>query len=550
MLVQARNEFLNCETREDLARFLDIKKSTLTFFAYGPGKKYKIFEIPKKSGGTRKIAAPIEGLKEIQKKLSAALNNIYSNPPDSAHGFVIGRSIISNAEPHLRRRLILNLDLQDFFPTIAGYRVYGLFRAEPFNFSKEVASTLAAICSVDNKVPQGAPTSPVISNLICFRLDRALTAFAAQQRITYTRYADDITFSTTKSSFSREVIENPDSDTPVLGEDLIKIIQGNGFIVNPKKTRLDFKSEAKYVTGVKVNSKLNVPRKFVRQIRAMVNDWEKRGLTAAKSTHNARYNLSNKEKDFVTVLGGKLSHLKNVKGHTDLTYRRLYNRFALQEGKGRPTLPLEEIEELRGKVLVIESGSKIGTGFVLNEKFLVTCRHTVEVEGDDQFPRRTNNEVKFFTFNDFPEPSKKRASINPAYSSHTADLIFIDVSPIDKTSEKSLYAVNLSAGLEIAAPNKYKVVGFPIYLPGMAPHITPLAVTAVHPNQYGVQEVYVDKKMVGGMSGGPVLNENNQVVGMALRGTSSRATGDDSVGYLFLPIAEILRSATSMGIAI
>jgi len=549
MSIEEAQKFLQCRTRADLADFFGVSKSTLTYFAYGRGKKYKTFKIPKKSGGSREIAAPIDGLKETQKKLAKILELFYSDPPNPAHGFVTSRSIVTNAEPHLRKRLVLNLDLKDFFPSVGGHRVYGLFKAQPFYFNKEVASTLAALCSKDNALPQGAPTSPIISNMICFRLDRALMTIAARERATYTRYADDITFSTTKTTFPRSILENPDAESPVLGADLVKCIQENGFTVNQSKVRLSAGGSSKYVTGLKVNAKLNVSRKFVRHIRAMLNDWNKRGLKAAHKTYNAKHNSGGVDKDFISVVQGKLSHLRNIKAHTDLTYRRLFNRFVVLEAKGRVPLPLEEIQDLMGRVFVVESGSRQATGFILNERFMVTCRHTMEVEAGGQFPKPVERELAFFAFNDFPEPLKRHAGVDESYTSHEFDVALIDVAGRDKTPEKSLYCADPNEPLKVGVAEAYKVVGFPAYTSGSAPHIMPIAITGSRKNQYGVEEVYVDKKMVGGLSGAPVLNVRNQVVGMAIRGTSTRATGDDSAGYIFIPLKEILRFAAAKGLA-
>jgi S1-C subfamily serine protease len=329
-------------------------------------------------------------------------------------------------------------------------------------------------------------------------------------------------------------------------------VQSNGFLINPKKTRVGTPLNSKYVTGVKVNLKLNVPRNFVRQIRAMLHDWEANGLKTASARYNARFNLSEQNKDFVRVVAGKLSHLKKVKGHTDLAYRRLYNRFVRLEGKGNPVLPLGEIEELREKVFVMEGCSdkglpKVGSSFVLNEKYLVTCRHTLEISDTAEFPPPLVRTAKFYPFYDFSEVSKRTVDVHAEYTSHEADIALLDISAADKTVAKSLKSADPAEPLLESKMDLYKVVGFPAYKPGMSPHVMPLAITGTQPNQYGVKEIYVSSKMIAGMSGGPVLNQKNEVVGMAIRGTSTRATGDDSVGYLFVPISEVLKLAEEKG---
>ncbi|MDJ0742704.1 MAG: reverse transcriptase domain-containing protein [Xenococcaceae cyanobacterium MO_167.B27] len=196
---ELKDKFNKLKNRCDIANLLDITDYQLRYHLYIHSLKsaYTEFKIPKKSGGYRHILQPITSLKIIQQKLNQVLKAVYE-PKPSTHGFTVGRSIVTNAQAHLRQRYLLNIDLKDFFPSINFGRVRGLFMAKPYNCTEEVATILAQICCYDNQLPQGSPTSPIISNMICSKLDSQLQRLAKKHQCIYTRYADDITFSTSR----------------------------------------------------------------------------------------------------------------------------------------------------------------------------------------------------------------------------------------------------------------------------------------------------------------------------------------------------------------
>ncbi len=277
------DKFQKLSNAKDVSDLLEIPNSVLTFYLYKIpiDKKYHEFNITKKSGGTRKISSPIDGLKIIQKKLCYILQLNYS-PKASSHGFVKSRNIVTNAQLHIRKKYILNIDLKDFFPSITFPRVFGLFKANPFNFNKNVSGVLAQICCFKGQLPQGAPTAPIVSNLICSKMDSKLRLLAKELKCDYTRYADDITFSTTRKVFPVELVDSYTDTGIKLGKKLIDIINNNYFEVNPSKVRLLNKKSRLEVTGLTVNEFPNVKRTFVRQIRAMLYDWDKNGLDKAE----------------------------------------------------------------------------------------------------------------------------------------------------------------------------------------------------------------------------------------------------------------------------
>ena len=166
--------------KRDVASLLDVPYSTLFYHLYifPEDKRYVQFGIPKRSGNTRLISAPVSPLKLVQGKLNQVLQAVYK-PKPSSHGYIQGRSILTNARPHAGRRFVLNLDLANFFPSINFGRVRGLFLARPFSLPPEVATVLAQICCYKKQLPQGAPTSPIVSNMIARSLDNALQQLAS-----------------------------------------------------------------------------------------------------------------------------------------------------------------------------------------------------------------------------------------------------------------------------------------------------------------------------------------------------------------------------------
>jgi RNA-directed DNA polymerase len=275
-------------TAEQIATAMGISVGQLRFLAFSRRvatlSHYVRFKIPKKTGGHRLISAPMPRLKQAQHWiLDHILDQLELHP--AAHGFRRGRSIVSNAQPHVGSEVVINLDLQNFFPSISYPRVKGLFRS--LGYSEATATILGLICTEpdveaveldgktyfialsDRHLPQGAPTSPAITNLLCRRLDRRLTDMASDLGFIYTRYADDLTFSTSGNGLRQvcNVLKRTHA-----------IVTHEGFTVHPQKTRVLRKSRQQEVTGIVVNEKLNVDRETLKRFRATLYHIEKDGL--------------------------------------------------------------------------------------------------------------------------------------------------------------------------------------------------------------------------------------------------------------------------------
>ncbi|MCG8418885.1 MAG: reverse transcriptase family protein [Proteobacteria bacterium] len=276
-----------CTTAAELARAMDIGVGELRYLAFSRNASrithYVRFTIAKRTGGKRLISAPMPRLKAAQRWILARILDPLE-PHDAAHGFRTGRSIVSNAHPHVGKDVVVNADLENFFPTVTYRRVKGLF--VHIGYSQAVATILALLCTepevaepeLDDEthyvalgqrfLPQGAPTSPAISNLLCRRMDRRLYKSSRSLGFTYTRYADDLTFSGSGEAAGR---------VGRLLRQVAWIAGQEGFALHAKKTRVLRRSRRQEVTGIVVNQRPAIARDTLRRFRATLFQIEKDG---------------------------------------------------------------------------------------------------------------------------------------------------------------------------------------------------------------------------------------------------------------------------------
>ncbi|MBR9852821.1 reverse transcriptase domain-containing protein [Paracoccus seriniphilus] len=378
-------------------------RKRFVYIAYGlaPGARYKEFTIPKKSGGTRRICAPRIALLGLQRDILRLLESDY-RPRAHVHGFVGGhqRSIVSNARQHVGKRWVLNIDLEDYFETIHFGRIRGRLMAPPYDYPEEIAQFIAHIACFQTEkevegslrtthvLMPGAALSPILANIVSDKLDAELARFCRQLGCTYTRYADDITISSNRRTFPAPIgrFANPDShDDFILSDTFQQMIEDNGFRINHAKTRLLGAAFQQEVTGLVVNEKVNVKRKFVRDVRAMLHDWEFNGYAAASARHfndkrPDRGRLPEQEAtNFEWVLRGKIEFIRQVKGSTDQVFRGLAARFNALSSGGQFSIPLvEDSEVLNAAVWYLENdtdGGSVGTCFAVAENLFATCAH-------------------------------------------------------------------------------------------------------------------------------------------------------------------------------
>jgi len=276
---------LRCaKSLSDLAILLDFRPSKVSYILYKQlsADKYSTFLIPKRGGGHRTICAPQGGLKLLQRKLADLLqdsldeiNQEHQRKDRIVHGFKRNRSIITNARRHRNRRWVLNVDIKDFFPSINFGRIRGLLiKDRDFQLDAGVATVIAQIACHQDMLPQGSPCSPVIANLVARVLDVRLVKLARRAGCTYSRYADDLTFSTNKGIFPNELAIALDPGAPhdwKLGDQLRSLIESSGFWINERKTRVMYRSSRQEVTGLVTNERISVPLEYRRKVRAMVH---------------------------------------------------------------------------------------------------------------------------------------------------------------------------------------------------------------------------------------------------------------------------------------
>lgn len=300
-------------------------------------RRAKRYRMRKKHGGTRAIVAPHQSLLYMLKGFNALLQQYYE-PTTWCYGFVKGRSVVQNAQQHLGKRYILNIDIKDFFPSITRQMVEDVLLAEPLKCSTEAARLLSGLCTAAEQqgdvLPQGFPTSPTLSNMVCRKMDEELAAAAQRIGATYSRYADDMSFSSDKD------VLRP---TGSFYLQVSGIVEKYGFRLNDRKTRLQRRGRRQQVTGVVVSDKVNVTREYARQIRTLLYMWERYGYEDASEKalwnyrnqhgktkgHSKRINLS-------AVLRGRLSYMKMVKGEADPTYLKLWNKYCALHAAGYP----------------------------------------------------------------------------------------------------------------------------------------------------------------------------------------------------------------------
>jgi hypothetical protein len=315
----------------------------------------------------REISAPTEELCNLQKRLAnllqdcdAEIRRTIGVKRTIAHGFVRRRSIMTNARQHVHRRFVFNTDLEGFFDAINFGRVRGFFITNKnFQLHQDVATIIAQIACRQNALPQGAPTSPVVSNLIGHILDIHVAKLAAEAGCVYSRYADDLTFSTNEKKFPEDIAVNSGAEPHrwVVGERLRKIIEKQGFAINETKSRMHYADSRQEVTGLVVNRRVNVRSDYRARVRQMVQRLTNTGAFTVR--HVDKSNQIAEKEGNIHQLGGMLSFIHSVNRydagrfpkHGDASrlprvdgFKKVYCKFLLYKdffGSDRPVLMFE-----------------------------------------------------------------------------------------------------------------------------------------------------------------------------------------------------------------
>ena len=326
-----RDQYRQLSSLEDLASFWDIAPNQLSYYAYrfNKGRAYRAFSIPRRNGRERQIEAPIRQLRYIQRLIHESLTRVYG-PHPAVHGFRAERSIVTNAKEHLGQRYVLNIDLADFFSSITRNRIYGRLVAQPYSLESTVAQLIATLSTnAYARLPQGSPSSPVIANMVAAGLDSDLAQLCGLRGCWYTRYADDITISTSHSEMPPQIARYPNArgtGQVILGDRLTYVIEDHGFQINHRKSRLQSYWTRQTCTGLVVNGeRVTPPRSYIRHLRSLVDHWRKNGWQDAAHVLHSKENrppLSERQA-LVNHVSGRISYLKMVRGQNDRTAQQL-----------------------------------------------------------------------------------------------------------------------------------------------------------------------------------------------------------------------------------
>lgn len=527
-----------------------------------PSPRYKSFLISKRNGSPRLIQEPRRHVKELQYKVLGFLEKHARPPKPCVHGFTNGRSIVSNAVKHCKSetRFLLNIDLENFFPSISFYRVRGLFQKFPFSCSYQVSTVLAHICTKAGELPQGAPTSPFIANLICRRLDAKLMELARRHQSTYTRYADDITFSfSVRNSFRLpENICSMDGGVVQIGNELADLIVRHGFSINAAKSRVSSHLHRLEVTGLTINKFPNVKREFIDRIRGALHAWERYGYDAAQlewkshvernkesAYENKRWRRQRRIKkipELSRVLWGKLLHLRMVRGPKDSIYTRLavkFNDLASRDLSGGIALPVTRIVcsdkdvEMATYVVEWEGEYQLKSGaadalFANGSAFaygsanqLITCEHVFRVDCEDGQAHYNSGEMhnkKLVVKNPFLKVEYKASIVKFDLHRDLAVLQIEDSIPLGP------YFVARETKMEKGEQGW--LIGYPNWHPGKPLNQTSAPVS----NRYmrsGLQRLEIGELIRQGNSGGPFVDESYQVAGVAQTGATQTAGNNE-----------------------
>ena len=541
---EVMQDFYKMKTRGDVARLLGIREISLRYFLYKkrPENMYYTFSVAKKDGTRREIASPDKPLKKIQQKLAQVLNDVYE-PKVCAYGFIPEKSIIDNAAQHTKRKLVLNIDLKDFFSQIHFGRVRGMFLAPPYALTDEVATTIAQLVCFRGRLPQGAPSSPVITNMICVPLDNALLRFAKRINCVYTRYADDISFSTYKSSFSHDLVIS-DQYGVHLGEELLAILKRNSFEVNEKKISLRSKYQRQEVTGLTVNAFPNVRRSYIKHVRAILHSCEKCGIHYAAMSYiakgyckNNRIRIMSKQNGaeeyvdewFKRVIKGKISYIGQIKTKKNMTFLSMAkkaNKVFQEELFDISSLDVyESIAKHNTYILEYSDDNEAvqGSAFYLHGYGLITSYHVTENKG---------------IYNVYPYYSYGERSCgivckteNEMYSDKIIDYAIYEVSNLPIPEEP----LTIGDSEEISIGDKVTIIGYPKHTKGATPDIQTCTVTGK--KEYFEAPFYtVSGKVIHGASGGIVLDRNDRIIGIIKGGVESTEETEQDINQGFVPL--------------
>ena len=384
------NKLKQCQTAHDLANLLGYSYKNFCYILYSTPihTKYQTITIPKKKSKTgRQILIPSAGLKLLQKKLANLLTNIYLEINQSnsfcSYAFIPDTNtqnfgIIENAKQHINKKIILNIDLVDFFTSITFSRIVGFFTKNTnFKLSYDIAITIAQIaCYKASKtsqayLPQGSPCSPIISNFIGQIIDSRITLLAKRFHFTYTRYADDLTLSFNKNKIDSKILQyDPITQKYKLGNLLEKEILKTNFQINYQKLYVRTSNKRQQVTGLVVNKSINVTRNYYYHTKSMALEYCRSGYFTRSSSHVNKINHPN----FHSLMG-YFNHIKYIQQENSKRFQPIHPKIILPQ----PTN--NELQRVQTKPKTLNSFEKMMIKAIFHYRFVHSEKVKIICEG-------------------------------------------------------------------------------------------------------------------------------------------------------------------------
>ena len=307
-------QFIQADDFAKLCTIVGVEKNQALL--YSLHKSYREFKIPKANGTYRLIEAPVKKLMQLLHRFNYYLQSAYYMYQTAAsYGFIVSaknekhpKNILENARKHLGHKYMMKVDFKDFFHQIGKQRLFKMLKTEPFHFNKKTAQILSNLFTYKERLPMGAPTSPVLSNFACIDFDNELQKWAEQHQVTYTRFADDLTFSTNLQKFSKEHFNQ-----------VLDICHKHRLKLNPHKTKFYDENDPKEVTGLLLHNTVDIPQKFYQELSD--------DLRRLKSLVEAGFIVKHNYEDEVFIkykqeVKGKINFIGMIEGYNSKIFYR------------------------------------------------------------------------------------------------------------------------------------------------------------------------------------------------------------------------------------